>query len=62
MTFTLADTESGNFLGGYASENEAVRDVLDIVKRFGADSSEVRSLSLAADAGPVAEGSRPPWH
>jgi len=56
MTFTLADIESGNFVGGYGSEDEALRDVLGIVERYGPDSREVLSLSLAADDGFVAEG------
>ncbi|MGH2364360.1 MAG: hypothetical protein ACRDHX_06870 [Chloroflexota bacterium] len=56
MAFTLADTETGNFVGAYRSEEEALRDVFDIVERFGAESREVLTLSLAGEVGFVANG------
>ena len=56
MLFTLVDIESGNFLGGYTSEEQAFRDVLEIVERFGVDSREVERLSLAGDSEFGAEG------
>ncbi|HEX6512172.1 MAG TPA: hypothetical protein VF157_07740 [Chloroflexota bacterium] len=56
MTFTLADVESGNFVGGYATEEAALRDVFDAASRYGVDAPEVLSLSLAGEDGFVAEG------
>jgi hypothetical protein len=44
--FGLIDTESGNMVGWYESEEAALRDVAADVERFGPEAPDVLSLAL----------------
>jgi hypothetical protein len=44
MTYLLMDTNTGNSIGSYRTEDAALRAVADTVRRYGADAAE--SLSL----------------
>jgi hypothetical protein len=60
-TYSLVDTETGNLVGSYESEEAALQDVADAVREYGASAPEVLSLSLVRHGAPrgqslIAEG------
>lgn len=62
MQYVLTDHRSGNAIGAYATEAEALHDVIDAAHRYGRRSRAVLSLSLLrldvpTEQGLVAEGS-----
>ncbi len=54
--FGLIDIESGNMVGSFRSEREALLAVAATAQDYGADSDAVRSLSLFRDDVPPEEG------
>lgn len=54
--FWLLDVETNNMIGAYDSEDEALRDVLDTVRRYGLSSEAVSSLGMTHRGSLVAEG------
>lgn len=47
--FGLIDIESGNMVGSFATEREALLAVAEIARHYGEDSDAARSLSLFRD-------------
>jgi len=54
--FGLIDVESGNMVGSFRSEREALLAVAATARDYGPDSDAVRSLSLFRDDVPPEEG------
>lgn len=44
MQYVLMDLDNGNLVGGYASERDALRDVVEAMRQYGED--EVKMLAL----------------
>ena len=55
--YELWDGDSGNRLGTYESEQDALSSIASIIRDFGRASTEARSLGLMGPRGLVAEGS-----
>ncbi len=54
--FGLIDVESGNMVGSFSSEREALLAVAATAQDYGAESDAVRSLSFFRDDVPPEEG------
>jgi hypothetical protein len=54
--FGLIDVESGNMVGSFASEQEALLAVAETAREYGATSDAVLSLSLFRDDVPPEQG------